>query len=47
MRLFDMINLSKSSSKITFEKAFLYYIFIFFNFLITFRVLLVSILNAV
>ena len=47
MKVLDLINLNRSASKVTFEKAFLYYIFLFFNFLITFRVLLVSILNAV
>jgi hypothetical protein len=47
MRIFNLIRLNKSASKVTFEKAVLYYIFLFFNFLVGFRVLLETIFQAI
>jgi hypothetical protein len=47
MKIFNLIRLNASASKVTFDKAVLYYIFLFFNFLVGFRVLLETIFQVI
>ena len=42
-----LFSFNRTYTKVTFSKAFVYFFFLFFNFMVTFRVLLVTLLNAV